>query len=702
MPSLREKLRFSSVPQSVAVIYNNLRNLYFVYFAEESCKIALSCECQETPCNKCSKFWSAAKHLSSLKTCACDGAAQALHCYPLKECAPLQYKHSALRSRELAEWWRAERRFWVTAEYDENFEQESVAFSRKRSDFVAEWKTRFPKSARFAPNPIQRKVLNKLSTLQSAPRAFLFFWALGSGKTLVALLYAALFRFARVIVICSKTMISQWLETLRAAKCCAPRTLVVVVTYEKLEMLAADLDVFPHFDCAIVDECHYYKNLNDAKARSFHLLEKKFPHILLLSGTPLRHSLDELNMYARLFGVTLAQNFDSNVFARGVSFYDPSEHASDEWFYPEVNVHRIEYKLSALHTLAYLCKSGRNHRVMLEHAAYALPTWGRGDELSRNALLNQCLPFEKAPKKISAKLEVLVAKIRESAKPQVVYSMYKHFHAELLEKLAAAKYSVRVLTGDESSEERNSARVAFLQNEVDVLLLCRVGSDGLDLYTARTLHVLEPQNNDAETRQVVGRVVRGSLQPYEYGVDVYHYCCALANEASEAEVELCREFCEYYAEVGEFIRAWSATNEITRETLSEFLRAASAAENGSVEEKRERRNAENARNLARGIQYLKDADLFAPKKAQSCVALSLESDALALKNAAWRSVSIRDVEKDMCFRLEELFENAERDFEILVYVKQRLKYRVTPRAPNWVHAERHKRCAKFRFVEECA
>lgn len=507
---------------------------------------------------------------------------------------------------------------WLVADYEEGFQQETVPFQYKlkRAEFLAEWRRRFPRRPKYYPNPTQRRVLTHLGARPPA-RAFLFYWTLGSGKTLAALWYAALFRFERVLVVCSKTMVAQWLETLRLARCLVPGTLVVIITYDKLEMLASDLEVFPPFDVAVLDECHYYKNLNDAKTQSFQVLQHMIPRLVLLSGTPLRHSVEELEMYSRLFGGPQSQqpwaervtSGQTNSFYPHVSYYNGAPKPSEAWFYPKVETTVVEYPLEPLHNLAYLCKAGRNHKLDLAGGG-RVPTWGRGDELSRNALLNQCVPFEGAPRKLSAKLSALLERVHASPCPQVVYSMYKHFHAELL--AALGQYRVRTLTGAETPAEREKARTAFLAHEVDVLILCRVGCDGLDLYTARTLHVLEPQTNDAETRQVVGRVVRGSLVPYAHSVGVYHYCCTLALTVTVTieQFPLCRQFCEHYSEVGAFVLAWGRELALSADVLTRFLRAANAAEGGTVEEKRARRSAAGTLQLQVGLQYLQQADLF--------------------------------------------------------------------------------------------
>lgn len=626
MPSLESKLRLSRTPQYVTVIYNALKNLYFVRCSvqdQASVAVACSLSCNhEVDCTSCSKFRSAIVQLSKQTTRACSGVVSPSTYAPVG-CAPLEPGESALRSAEIFQWWNEERPLWAVNGYDEGFQVDTVPFGKKvkQSEFRDSWKLRYPNRPQYTPNPVQRKVLNKLARNETSPKAFLLYWALGSGKTLMALFYSALFKFKRLLIVCSKTMVAQWLEPLQSAKCLLPGTVAVLITYDKFEMLAHDLNTFPSFDAVVVDECHYYKNLNEAKSASFQLLCRHFPVTLLLSGTPLRHTVEELEMYRLIFGLPslqvpwteLAASARANLFAGGVSHYDPSQHSSVDWHYPKVNEHSVRYPMSPLHTLAYLCKSGRDHILVVN--GVRIPTWGRGDELSRNSLINQCEPYPGAGL-VSSKLIALLANVRNCAGPQVVFSMYKHFHRELL--AALSDFRVRVLTGSESPEERTATRKAFLQGEVDVLILCRVGSTGLDLYSARTLHVLEPQNNEAETNQVVGRVVRGSLEPYEYAVDIYSYCCTLgdaANSIADKDLRECEPFFKAYPEVRSAVLQVLAEDEgevleLKPHHLARFLRLASVAEGGTVEEKRLQRNREGARELQNGLEYLRKADIM--------------------------------------------------------------------------------------------
>lgn len=86
MAALNQKLNLGKTQAvSVAVVYNQRQNLYFVKFLEQGPALVLQCECSNPPCGQCAKFQSAGQHLVKLKTCACAAVTAArgyceLHC----------------------------------------------------------------------------------------------------------------------------------------------------------------------------------------------------------------------------------------------------------------------------------------------------------------------------------------------------------------------------------------------------------------------------------------------------------------------------------------------------------------------------------------------------------------------------------------------------------------------------------------------
>jgi superfamily II DNA or RNA helicase len=457
----------------------------------------------------------------------------------------------------------------------------------------------------------------------------MLFWSLGSGKTVMALYYARLFRFKNLLVLCSKTLATQWREVVMGAGLLDAGSNVTIMTYDKFDSLAHDLPGdFPlkDFDLVVVDECHFYKNLKQAKHRSFQVLQAA-PHLLLLTGTPLRNDIGELAMYQHLMGVApsviqqygpaeLEQELKAlvaepqrakmkdhpalGVFVDHVSCFDPASASltGQPWHYPLTVEETVRHHPRPAKNLEYIHVSGNNRGLRLSNDQW-VPTWGRGDEMSRNGVLNS-----------ASKVHAVLGKIRTEDLerfPHVVFSMYRQFFPELRQTLKARGYRVALLTGEEHADERTRVRSSFLNRGVDVLLLCKVGGDGLDLPNARTLHVLEPQHNESEEQQVVGRVIRGSPEPYTQPVHILRYVSELPTAA-----ETLLEVAEDEQDLAELLASWpvevrQAVDEI--ESVTNWLAECNLAEKQTVEQLRRERNRTKAERLVTAATFLQRCSL---------------------------------------------------------------------------------------------
>ena len=478
-----------------------------------------------------------------------------------------------------------------------------------------------PTRSPYPPNPVQRALIIALQQKfhTGAPKRFMLFWALGSGKTVMALYYALLFGFSRLLILCSKTLATQWKDVVMGAGLIPKGSRVTIMSYEKFDALVNELpEGFPlsDFDLVVVDECHYYKNLNKAKINSYQLLQKT-AHLLMLTGTPLRNDLDELAMYQYFMGVREAGGVSTEeleselatlikdpqiiryhpklgVFFERVSCFDPSSSGTGSWHYPTTIESVVRHHPRPVKNLEYIHQSGLN-RNLVTVGGYKIPTWGRGDEMSRNTILNS-----------ASKIQTVLENIKPDEKkrfPHVVFSMYRQFFPELRRRINSQGLRVAVMTGQEHADERKMVHGEFLAGNVDVLLLCRVGGDGLDLPNARTLHVLEPQNNEAEERQVVGRVIRGSTKPYVEPVHILRYLSELPS-VDDTRVEVAEDF----KELRELMMKWPEVNDAVEEeadgSIVKWLGMVNRAEEITVEQIRKQRNQDKARRLDIASDFL--------------------------------------------------------------------------------------------------
>jgi superfamily II DNA/RNA helicase len=160
----------------------------------------------------------------------------------------------------------------------------------------------------------------------------------------------------------------------------------------------------------------------------------------------------------------------------------------------------------------------------------------RGGTLRRLSILNAVVD-QRTQQIHSSKADCLIANILNSGQfPQVAFSRFK---ANLLVPLAARIQEaigddtrrVALLTGDTPVCDRACVLRDYNAGKIHVLLICRVAGEGIDLTgPTKVLHLLEPQNNQAEEQQIIGRVVRYSKTKLkldrEPDVKVIRYLCA--------------------------------------------------------------------------------------------------------------------------------------------------------------------------------
>jgi SNF2 family DNA or RNA helicase len=124
------------------------------------------------------------------------------------------------------------------------------------------------------------------------------------------------------------------------------------------------------------------------------------------------------------------------------------------------------------------------------------------------------------------KIKWIVNKIEESVKKHEKILIFTNFIDAgmnlIIKQLDDKKIKYSFMSGDTSQENRSKAVSKFnpspkqikekdykmRKDEVDVLLVSRVGGEGLDLKGVRTLIIMEPSWNETSIEQIIGRGVR--------------------------------------------------------------------------------------------------------------------------------------------------------------------------------------------------
>jgi superfamily II DNA or RNA helicase len=126
----------------------------------------------------------------------------------------------------------------------------------------------------------------------------------------------------------------------------------------------------------------------------------------------------------------------------------------------------------------------------------------------------------------SKKIDYIIKQIKEKKTQSIIYTTYinvsLNFYKQTMDKLGI-KYSV--IAGGISSNEKENARQKFNKKEVQVLLISKAGTEGVDTIGCRDIYIVETLWNEALTEQAIARAVRFKshyhLPKEEQHVNVY-------------------------------------------------------------------------------------------------------------------------------------------------------------------------------------
>ncbi len=383
------------------------------------------------------------------------------------------------------------------------------------------------------------------------PKGVLIGFALGSGKTHSSLYLAHDRGFRIITIVCAVSLIGQWQASIRHHP--PPSIGAEVVEYRVFGYNRFDAVVFKDpnavsLQCVIVDEAHHFKNMTAVMEPAIQALERSACTILL-TGTAVRNDVRDMDFILRICGHSdLIPEFLDGEAGRGdgawVSGNNPPPNP-----YSDVNLLKRIMHVMTGQVAMYSPKFCEKRQKFLEHypqtkerTVFHTLTWpqclerflfadgvmvkfrpnGRkinmgasGGVLRRLSVFN-AVKDEENGRLYSSKADSLIKEIEDLGRfPVVVYSRFKANLLEPLTERVARHFGKRValLTGDTPQQDRQPLLNAYNSREVDVLLICSFGSEGLDL-TAPTaaLFILEPQTNIAAEDQVAGRVVRFSKE----------------------------------------------------------------------------------------------------------------------------------------------------------------------------------------------
>lgn len=396
----------------------------------------------------------------------------------------------------------------------------------------------------------------------------LLLWSMGSGKTAGAAY--AVRQNPKVTVVCENTLIDLWADTFSGSMGIRPKVAVWDVRICGYQKLQADIAVQPRMlknRAVIIDEVQHYKNfhqqvrLGGGMAQVVATVEHDACALLLLSGTPLLNGcLDMVYLLALLapdsdvtkafknvastvsgMGRDLTTNYMENVaqclgtdvvgvyralqvgLQGKVHFFSPERFQSKTFskHYPILNeLKPTEVELSWPQTLQYFWTTdGFDIEV---NGLHIHSSAARGGELRQLAVVSST---DLVGEYFSSKTDVIIKTLAQRVKDangapvqQVVFSgLRERSLLPVMKQLQQQFPEWRLELLDGQVKGGVGARQAildrFVQGKIDVLLICRVGSVGLNLHGTSVMHMMEPQCNVMTEQQVFNRTRRFSKTP---------------------------------------------------------------------------------------------------------------------------------------------------------------------------------------------
>jgi len=122
-------------------------------------------------------------------------------------------------------------------------------------------------------------------------------FTMGLGKTLVGIGLACKVGADKVLVICPAFLKINWRQEIE--KFCDSPKRFTIVSYDGVKKVSGK---FGDYDCVILDECHYIKNIKAKRTKLIHgyVAEHRPKFLLQLSGTPIKNRVPEFYSLLRL------------------------------------------------------------------------------------------------------------------------------------------------------------------------------------------------------------------------------------------------------------------------------------------------------------------------------------------------------------------------------------------------------------------
>ena len=388
----------------------------------------------------------------------------------------------------------------------------------------------------------------------------------GTGKSLCALYLAALWKCSRLFIVCPNSVLSSWAEQIslhttfsyeilkgstleRQKKLQQSISDVLLINYEGLKHLFGKKIITEHgrgkyvvdwqkrlpknINCLIFDELHHLKTPNAISSKIALSLSKSAPHIIGLTGTPIKDLQDLFSQYLILdLGKTLGTHFYSFLnqwFNKGQYQWYPKSGAREELL-SRIEPITMRYARSECIELpgrvdeSRIVNPSKEQKELLKKAIDGLIALQQEKKLSAFVIKNRLLDLTRIAGgfyknaigdirhlRKNPKLDALVSFLCFEASENQQVVIFAHFVEEnrLIERrLKKEGFSVSCLRGEITDKAENIED--FTSNKTQILVANpRCGGEGLNLHNASTCVFYSFAYEGAVSReQAEGRIFR--------------------------------------------------------------------------------------------------------------------------------------------------------------------------------------------------
>ena len=353
----------------------------------------------------------------------------------------------------------------------------------------------------------------------------------GVGKSAPSIVWADMFGGDRVLLVAPANVTWKWAEkeialwassrtwqVVEGSKTPLQNVSITIMSYRTMVMRYEEIKMIP-FDTVIFDEAHALKNNKSQQNRVARKLVKGVPYLLFITGTAFKNKRYEM--------FQLLHMLDPKVWSSAIEFgtrYCGGTFHQGHWIKPptgETNTEELQARLAPILLRRTKMQVANDlpdlTRVSVpitisnskdyEKALRIAREQARTEEYKPARALTLLNTLRQVVGKGKTKPAIELAEdLLESGEQVVLFAHHKAVIEEL--KQALWSYKVGVISGDTAPRDRQGLSNAFLNGQLQVMLISSAGKEGLDLYASSHLIMVERLWTPADEEQIEARLHR--------------------------------------------------------------------------------------------------------------------------------------------------------------------------------------------------